>query len=71
MRFEKTRRQQERVAPVERRALGQPFLRFGDDIFAVRVGHVEFVEAEPRRERRFVLHPEQRRVPAGVRQNLR
>jgi hypothetical protein len=71
MRFEKTRRQQERAALDKRRTFGQPFLRPGDDIFTVGVGHVELVEAEPRRKGRLMLHPEQRRVPTSVRQNLR
>jgi hypothetical protein len=41
------------------------------DIFTVGVGQVELVEAEPRREGRLMLHPEQRRVPTSVGQNLR
>ena len=46
MRFEEAGGQQERLAGV---MVTQPLLRLFDDVLAVGVGHVEFVEAQPRR----------------------
>ncbi len=56
--FEETGRQQERTALLDGGALGEPLLGAVDDIVAVGVGHVEFVEAEPGGEGGLVLHTE-------------
>ena len=54
MRFEETRGEQERLLG----RFGEPAGGVLDDVLAVRVGHVELVEAELRRVRRLVLHSE-------------
>src|SRR6478672_11028540 len=60
VRLEEPCRQQERTTLLERGALGKPFLRPGDYVFAVGIGYIELVETEPRWVGRLVLHPEQR-----------
>ena len=54
VRFEEARGEQERLLG----RIGEPAGGVLDDVFAVGVRHVEFVEAELRRVRRLVLHTE-------------
>ena len=67
VRLEEAGGQQERL----RREPRQPPRRPIGDVFAVRIRHVVLVEAEPLGIRGLVLHPEQGRVPARLRQQGR
>lgn len=71
MRLEEARGQQEGYALLDGGAVDQPLLGPLHHVLAVGVGNVEFVEAQPGRERRLVLHTEESRIPAVLMQDLR